>query len=252
MVHVPYARLPMADLGGGMNHQDRKLLHDTTANVHRSDRQSASPDTALGSTHHTDGRGGDQSAMEGAAEEDDDDDEEDSSAAKDYEQDDDETDVDVPALPYGYGKGGKGKGKRPSIRVEPVDDDESHGEGDETTSHGTENMLTSSKHPVNQLLMSNKKRTFSNLSSTSVLFGDDSTDRESLPRRKMTRRLSNVSNAAGIPMLTYQESDEAQVTYENAIESDDEDYSGVNLVPDGANGRELHPSRGAASYHSSQ
>jgi hypothetical protein len=202
----------MADLGG-MNHQDRKLMHDTTADIHRSDRRSASPDAALGSTHHTDGRGGEQSATEGAAEEDDD--------------EDDETDADVPALPYGYGKGGKGKGKRPSIRVEPVED-ESHGEEDET-SHGTENVLTSSKHPVNQLLMSSKKRTFSNLSSTSVLFGDDSTDQESFPRRKMARKLSN---AASMPLLTYQENDDAQVTYENAIESDDEDYSGVNLVPD--------------------
>jgi hypothetical protein len=212
MAHRSYAQLPTAD-NGGMNHQDRKPMHDTTANTHRSDRRSASPDAALGSTHHTDGRGGEQSATEGAAE---DDDEEDSSAAKDNELDDDETDADVPALPYGYGKGGKGKGKRPSIRVEPVDDDESHGEDDETTSHGTENLLMSSKHPVNQLLMSDKKRTFSNLSSTSVLFGDELTDQESFPRRKMARK----------------EEDEAQVNYENAIESDDEDYSGVNLVPD--------------------
>ena len=212
MAHPAYAPSLMTDLGG-MNHQDRKLMHNTTGNSHRNDRHSTSPDTVVGSIHHTEGRDGEQSATEGAAEDD----------------DDDETDADVPALPYGYGKGGKGKGKRPSIRVEPVDDEESHGEDDETTSHGTGNLLTSSKHPVNQLLMSNKKRTFSNLSSTSVLFGDDAIEQESFPRRKMARKLSN---AASMPLLTYQESGDAQVTYENAIESDDEDYSGVNLVPD--------------------
>ena len=77
--------------------------------------------------------------------------------------------------------------------------------------------------------MSNKKRTFSNLSSTSVLFGDDSTDQESFPRRKMARKLSN---ATSVPLLAYMENEESQSNYDNAIESDDEDYSGVNLVPD--------------------
>jgi hypothetical protein len=134
------------------------------------------------------------------------------------------TDADVPALPYSYARGGKGKGKRPAIRVEHADDDESHAEEDENISE-----LMPNKHPVNQLLMSNKKRTFSNLSSTSVLFGDDSTDQESFPRRKMARKLSNASS---IPLLTYKEDEEPQVSYENAIESDDEDYSGVMNIPD--------------------
>ncbi|KAF1836993.1 hypothetical protein BDW02DRAFT_577570 [Decorospora gaudefroyi] len=222
MAHLTYARTPMADLGGDHN-QDRKLMHDTTSSIHRSDRPFSSPETTTGSLHDTEGRGGEQSATEGAADEDDDEDDEDSNTAKDNEQYDDETEVHVPALSYGYGKGGKGKGKRPGIRVEPAEGNDSHGEDE------TEPLLLASKHPVNQLLMSNKKRTFSNLSSTSVLFGDDSTDQESFPRRKMARKLST---AATIPLLTYQESDEAQVTYENAIESDDEDYSGVNLVPD--------------------
>jgi hypothetical protein len=218
MAHLTHARSPTL---GGYNNQDRKLVHEATTNTHRSDQRSASPDTVGGSTPHTNGRGGDQSATEGAADEDD---EEDSSTAKDNEQDDDETDADVPALPYSYARGGKGKGKRPSIRVEPADDDESHAEDDDNVSE-----LMPNKHPVNQLLMSNKKRTFSNLSSTSVLFGDDSTDQESFPRRKMARKLSNASS---IPLLTYKEHEEPQVSYENAIESDDEDYSGVMNVPD--------------------
>jgi hypothetical protein len=202
-------------------------MHTSATAAHRSEQRCASPDAASGSAHQSNGRGDDQSATEGAADEDEDEDE-DSSTAKDNELDD-ETDADVPARPYGYSRGGKGKGKQPAIRVEPVNDDESHGEDDETASHATEPTLIPSKHPVNQLLMSNKKRTFSNLSSTSVLFGDDSTDQESFPRRKMARKLSN---AASVPLLTYTNGQEPQPNYDNAIESDDEDYSGVNLVPD--------------------
>jgi len=226
MAHLTHAQSSGSDLGGH-DHYDRNLIHNTTTSTRRSEQPPASPDTVSGSTHHNEGRGGDQSATEGAADEEDEDDE-DSSTIKDTELDD-ETDEDVPALPSGYGKGGKGKGKRPSIRVEPVADYDSHGEDDETISHGTEQLLIPSKHPVNQLLMSNKKRTFSNLSSTSVLFGDDSTDQESFPRRRVARKLSN---AASIPLLTYKEDEETPASYENAIESDDEDYSGVNLVPD--------------------
>lgn len=203
-------------------------MHNAATDVHRSHQRSTSPDTVSGSTHHSEGRGGDQSATEGAADDEDDEDDDDSSTAKDLELDD-ETDDDVPAHPYRFTRGGKGKGKQPAIRVEPVQDDESHGEDDETASHATEPALIPSKHPVNQLLMSNKKRTFSNLSSTSVLFGDDSTDQESFPRRKMARKLSN---AASVPLLTYTENEETQSNYDHAIESDDEDYSGVNLVPD--------------------
>lgn len=214
----------MVDLGGH-HRQDRTPLHTSATVARRSEQRSASPGAASGSTHHSNGRGDDQSATEGVADEDDD---EDSSTAKDNELDD-ETDADVPARPYGYRRGGKGKGKQPAIRVEPVDDDESHGEDDEIASHATGPALIPSKHPVNQLLMSNKKRTFSNLSSTSVLFGDDSTDQESFPRRKMARKLSN---AASVPLLTYTNGQEPQTNYDNAIESDDEDYSGVNLVPD--------------------
>jgi hypothetical protein len=122
----------------------------------------------------------------------------------------------------GRGKG-KGKGKGPAIRIEPVDDDETDKDDDEVSSHGTG--LLPSKQPINQLLMQNKKRTFSNLSSTSVLFGDETTDQDVFPRRKLARKISNMGPK---PLLTYQESD----AHEHAIDSDDEDYSGVNLIPD--------------------
>lgn len=215
----------MADLGN--NHQDRRLMHDTVASVRRSDQRSPSQDIAASSAHQTEGRGTEQSATETAANEDDD---EDSSTAQDDEQADEDDEPDVLAPSYGHGKGGKGKGKRPAIRVEPVEDDGSQDEDDETADQATG--LTTSKHPLNQLLMNNKKRTFSNLSSTSVLFGDDLTDQETFPRRKMARTLSNMATK---PLLTYKESeDETDVkNYENAIESDDdEDYSGVNLIPE--------------------
>lgn len=200
-------------------------MHDTTTNsVRRNDQRSPSQGKTLSGTHLTEGRGSEHSATEDAVNEDDD---EDSSTA----QDDEDEDPDVHAPSYGPGKGGKGKGKRPVIRVEPVEDNESHDEDDETTDLRTG--LKTSKHPVNQLLMSNKKRTFSNLSSTSVLFGDDSTDQETFPRRKVARKLSNMATK---PLLTYQEGEDDQHVkrYENAIESDDddEDYSGVNLVPE--------------------
>jgi hypothetical protein len=209
----------MSDLGGHKQ-QDRKLIHDTTSTtVRNSDNPPVSQNNAPGSKHHTEGRGGGQSATEETANEDED--EEDSSTAHDGELDDE--DEPAVAAPFrGFGKG-KGRGKRPAIRVEPVGD-ESYEEDDEITSLGMG--PSTSKHPVSQLLMNNKKRTFSNLSSTSVLFGDDSTDQE-FPRRKMARKLSNVVTK---PLLTYKENEED--LHENAIESDDEDYSALNLIPD--------------------
>ena len=194
-------------------------MHDTTTAAHFSDQRPASRDTAPGSNHQTAGRGDGQLTTEETANEDD---EEDSSTAQDGEPDD-EDEPDELAPSHGLGKG-KGRGKRPAIRVEPVDE-ESQEEDDEIASNGTG--LISSLHPVNQLLVNNKKRTFSNLSSTSVLFGDDSTDQE-FPRRKMARKLSN---AVTKPLLTYKETDDE--LHENAIESDDdEDYSALNLIPD--------------------
>ncbi|OAL49558.1 hypothetical protein IQ07DRAFT_600568 [Pyrenochaeta sp. DS3sAY3a] len=212
---------------GGHRHQDRQLMHEPTAGSRRSEQRPSTQDPASSSAHQTEGRGSDQSANEDTANEDD---EEDSSNSKDDDQEDETTEPEVPAPSYGFGKGGKGKGKRPSIRIEPVDDDESHNEDDETSIHRTGRTL--GKTPVNQLQTNIKKRTFSNLSSTSVLFGDDSTDQDSFPRRKMARKLSNMASK---PLLRYQASDnDTHVEhYENVIESDDdEDYSGVNLIPD--------------------
>jgi hypothetical protein len=207
----------MSELNGH-HHQDRKLMHDTSP-ARYSDQNPAARDSAPAGHDNTEGRGDGLAGAEDIANEDDD---EDSSTAQDGEQDDDDEEPEVLAPSKGLGKG-KGIGKRPVIRVEPVAE-ESHDEDDEIVSNGTG--LIPTKHPVSQLLTNNKKRTFSNLSSTSVLFGDDSTDQE-FPRRKLARRLSNVVTK---PLLTYQEEDEG--LDENAIESDDEDYSALNLIPD--------------------
>ena len=192
-------------------------MHDTTT-ARYSDQRPVSRDPAQGSNHNSEGRGDGQSGTEEAANEDD---EEDSSTAQDGEQDDEEDEAELLAPSQGLGKG-KGRGKRPAIRVEPVEE-ESQDEDDETASNGTG--LIPSKHPVSQLKNS-KKRTLSNLSSTSLLFKDDSTDQE-FPRRKKARKLSNVATK---PLLTYKE--EEDEFHENAIESDDEDYSALHLIPD--------------------
>lgn len=197
-------------------------MHDTTATPRHSEARPASQKSAPGSTHQTEGRGDGQSVTEETANEDD---EEDSSTAHDADQDDDDDEPEVAAPFQGHGKG-KGKGKRPAIRVEPVDNDSEEEEEDDDDVASLGVGPNSSKHPMSQLLMNNKKRTFSNLSSTSVLFGDDSTDQE-FPRRKMARKLSNVVTK---PLLTYEHDEES--VHENAIESDDEDYSGLNLIPD--------------------
>lgn len=214
MAHVANPRTVSGELGG-KHLQNHKLVPDATAQPRYSSQRTSSTETAPKSLHSTEGRGDGQEATEDASDED----EEDDSATL---QDDDETDDDIPVSYRGRGKG-KGMGKGPAIRIEPVDDDEIDKDDDETSSIGTR--LIPSKHPVNQLLMQNKKRTFSNLSSTSLLFGDDTTDQEVFPRRKMARKLSDMSSK---PALTYQESE----TNEHAIDSDDEDYSGVNLIPD--------------------
>jgi len=190
---------------GGSHHQDRRLIHDTTASSRRSDQRPASQDNTSGSVHLTGGRGSQQLDTEAGANEDDEDDEDadeeaDSSTAYDGEQPDDDTDADVPTRFCGYGKGGKGKGKRPAIRVEAIEDGKTI---KETEVLFPEPGLIPHKHPSNSL-KTNKKRTFSNLSSTSVLFGDDSTDQESFPRRKVARKLSNT---VAKPLLAYKETE---------------------------------------------
>jgi hypothetical protein len=217
MAHLTYSRSAMTDLGG-RQHQDHKLVHDTTNTTRYSESRPGPQANAPGNTHHIEGQGDGQSTTEETINGDDEGD----TTAQDDEQDDDDEEPEVAPPFHGNGKG-KGRGKRPAIRVEPVES-ESQEEDDEVTSLGAG--PHSSKHPASQLLMNNKKRTFSNLSSTSVLFGDDSTDQE-FPRRKLARKLSHVDTK---PLLTYKDNDED--LHDIAIESDDEDYSGLNLIPD--------------------
>lgn len=235
MAHFTYSRGRPASVGGS-HHQDRRLIHETSASSHHTNQRPVSQDNIPANVHLTGGRGSSQSDTEAGANEDDeeeaDDDEEeeeeaDSSTAYEGEQPDNNTDNNVPAQLFGYGKGGKGKGKRPAIRVESIEDAKAHKE-DAISVHGPG--LIPHKYPLSSL-KTNKKRTFSNLSSTSVLFGDDSTDQESFPRRKVVRKLSN---SGAKPLLAYNKTgkDSLVTQYENAIESDDEDYSGVNLVPE--------------------
>lgn len=218
MANLTQSRPAMADLGGKHFH-DRRLVHDAPVSIRNNEQRASTDDAATQSTKHTGARGGSSAANEETANEDD---EEDSSAG----QDEDEEDPEVLAPSRGFGKG-KGLGKRPVIRVEPAGGDESQDE-DEIASRETG--YKTSKHPVNQLLLGSKKRTYSNVSNNSVLFGDIDADQPSFPRRKMARTLSNIGNK---PLLTYKEDANKNLTgFENAIESDDEDYSGVNLISD--------------------
>lgn len=238
MANLAFPRAASADLGG-KHLQHHKLVYDTPNEAHNSDqRQSSSTDTAPRSANHNGGQGRGQSTSDEAVNEDD---EEDSSANQDDDQEDEEDDPDVLAPSHGLGKG---KGKRPAIRIEPAGGDSSpqdEQEEDETASRATG--LTLSTHPVNQLLTHptvDKKRTFSNVSNTSVLFGEHDVEERSFPRTKVPRKLSNNR---GRPLLAYKKDANGQnmTGYENAIESDDEDkpidvddedYSGVNLISD--------------------
>jgi hypothetical protein len=215
MAHSIQSRALMAELGGHHLHQHQPV-HETPAGIHRSEQRSASSDDAA---PNNTGHG--PATTEEASNEDDDED----SVAQDEEEDDEEDPETIGPL-HGRGKG-KGKGIRPSIHIEPADQDESPAE-EESVPRVTG--LTASKDPVGSLLMGNKKRTFSNLSNTSVLFGDDESDNHTFPRRKIARKLSNSGFK---PLLKYKENaNEDMNDIENAIETDDEDYSGVNLVPE--------------------
>ncbi|PVI06111.1 hypothetical protein DM02DRAFT_34673 [Periconia macrospinosa] len=221
MAHSSKSHAIMAELGG--NHRpDHKLAYDTPSKSHQSGKHCDASTSKT--THTTEGSGGDLASEEASNGDED----ADSSATQGDEQDDeDEEEPEVFAPSHGRGKGkGKGKGKRPAIRVEPVDDESEMEENDTVT---LETGLYPGKHPVKQLFTTNKKRTFSNVSNTSLLFGDDESEK-SFPRRKIARKLSNSSIKS---LLKYKENaNEAMENSENAIESDDEDYSGVNLVPD--------------------
>ncbi|KAF1959882.1 hypothetical protein CC80DRAFT_312311 [Byssothecium circinans] len=218
MAHSTHARAVMAELGG-KHLQDRVPSHHTHSNPRNGDQRASNP--AANTTQNADDAD-DGLASEEASNEDDD---EDSSGTRGDDQEDEEEE-EPEAIAPSHGRG-KGKGKRPAIRVEPVDDVDSEDEENDVVTYETG--LKPSKHPVNQLLMANKKRTFSNVSNTSVLFGDDEAE-SAFPRRKIARKLSNSSFK---PLLKYKENaNPDMIGTANAIESDDEDYSGVNLVPD--------------------
>jgi hypothetical protein len=239
MADLVHSRSAFAEMGGHHLH-DHKFDYDTSNGVRYSEQRPSPEATPQGSTNHDGGRGSGLAATEEAANEDDD---EDSSSNKEDEQEDDEDDPEVLAPSHGYGKG---KGKRPAIRFEPADDEaESQDDEDETASRGAG--LSSSMHPVSKLLNGNKKRTFSNVSNTSLLFGDEDAAQSTFPRPKVARTLSH---SGGTGLLAYKAtSGEDESGFENAIESsdedneagdaeqeadddDDEDYSGVNLIPD--------------------
>ncbi|OCK86227.1 hypothetical protein K432DRAFT_412750 [Lepidopterella palustris CBS 459.81] len=160
------------------------------------------------------------------------------------------TEQDVVAPSGGFGVG---RGKRPAIRVENIGGDELL-DDDEAPHRGTG--PESGKRLDSLAPLRNKKRTFSNVSTNSVLHGeidDLSDDQSAFPRRKIARRLSNSISKG---LLTYkksasavEETDSDTVdASENAIASsdeeteaeetskavdvDDEDYSGVNLITD--------------------
>jgi hypothetical protein len=204
----------MAELGGKHLQQDHKLVYDTPVASHNSDQRSgnvATPKTTKKTEGVSDGPNSDEGSNE--------DDDEDSSAVQGDDLEDEEDNQEASAPSRGLGKG---KGKRPAMRVEPASNYVSEEEDNDT-------MFSEIGLNTNQLLMSNKKRTFSNVSNTSLLFGDDEAE-GSFPRRKMARKLSNSSFK---PLLKYKENaNPGMYGSENAIESDDEDYSGVNLVPD--------------------
>ncbi|KAF2708196.1 hypothetical protein K504DRAFT_301073 [Pleomassaria siparia CBS 279.74] len=222
MPNLPYSHTTMANLGGGKHSQHHKLVYETPKRSHKSHRRQTS------------------STSEEAGNEDDD--EEDSSTQEGDQEDDEDHEPDVLAPSHGLGKG---KGKRPGIRIEPAGEDEflqdRQEEHDEEETASRETGPTYSTHMGDQLLTPrNKKRTFSNLSNHSVLFGEQDDEELSFPRTKVPRKLSING---GRPLLAYKKDANGQnlLEYENAIESDDEeksidvddeDYSGVNLISD--------------------
>lgn len=233
MAAIAQRRTSTTELGG--RNDSHKLLPDTyqntnTARRHSEQRPSADGVAGERTMGETGAPGSNQSSSNTATEAND----EDGTAGPTDDHEDDDEEAEVPAPSRGYGKG---KGKRPSIRFEATGDDESASDDDETTSR--EAGLTSSKHPVAQLRNHNKKRTYSNLSNSSLLFGEES----AFPRPKALRTLSHTVETG---LLTYHGANaDGSRGDDNAIESsddegdnlattedDDEDYSALNQILD--------------------
>ncbi|KAF1999673.1 hypothetical protein P154DRAFT_546207 [Amniculicola lignicola CBS 123094] len=221
MANMMHPRSAVADLGG-KHLNNHKLVPDAPIGVSKSDQRA--PGEASPKAAKQDGApGGGQSASGETTGEDDD---EDSSASKEDNPDDEDDDADVVAPSRGFGKGkGKATGMRPTIHIEHVGDDDVHDDNNET-SHETG--LASEK--LDTTILQTKKRTYSNLSSTSLLFGDDDADRTTFPRKKIARNLTNLGDH---PLLTYTEAgDNAIEDSDEGDDNEDEDYSGVNLISD--------------------
>ncbi|KAF2199855.1 hypothetical protein GQ43DRAFT_100303 [Delitschia confertaspora ATCC 74209] len=233
---------------GGKHYQDYKMGFDLSSSTQNNDRGAVVVDENLPKdSPYRGGRGSEPSASE-EEEEEEEEDEPDSSG----EKEDDETDAEIMAPSRGVGLG---KGKRPAIHIHKAEDDESEEDTQQAPARGTGKNI--SKHPVGQLLMRNKKRTYSNVSNSSVLFGDAghlNPEQGGFPRRKLARKLSSNSDNG---LLAYQKdtNNESPDAPENALEDsddeqeaktndididiDDEDYSGVNLISEESDVEEI-------------
>lgn len=219
MAHLSNTRTPVADMGG--KHLLDPGMRSGEPRATSSEKDSPKINNGAG------GCGSGQSASDEIGNGDDD---EDSNGDKEDNEDEDDPAAIAPSR-----GGGLGKGKRPVIRVEHAGGDESQEDVEETSSRGAG---LDGNAAVDGSLMRNKKRTFSNVSNNSVLFGEDE---KTFPRLKLPRTLSNNS---GKGLLIYQKGEPTEEQADlsmpwdmfdynpNPIDVDDEDYSGVNLISD--------------------
>ncbi|KAF2500627.1 hypothetical protein BU16DRAFT_602641 [Lophium mytilinum] len=217
MAHSHIHRSAPVDIGGHLMHEHGPS-YDAMNDSPKRDQRTPAPSSVAQKTN------GAHEGTQSSEDQENDGEEPDSSADQDVDDDAEEPDVMAPS--YGMGKG---KGKRPAICVEPVVDEDDDDE--EVPLRGTG--PAGGKSLFIPVQGREKKRTFSNVSTSSVLF--DSEEMSGFPRRKMPRRLSNSSTRG---LLTYKEpsaidsgDEEAQAGAEEPG-FDDEDYSGVLEVSD--------------------
>ncbi|KAF2747978.1 hypothetical protein M011DRAFT_457906 [Sporormia fimetaria CBS 119925] len=230
MAGIVESRKSTADLGG--NHlQDHRLLYDSPNVVRYHDQRRRSSAAAPGKAN-TSQSGSNESAPSSSGDNTNGDEEEDDNGAQ---ADEKEKGEDEPAVFAPSQASGKGKGKRPAIRIEPTHDDDSSRDDEASPLETGSNSLNT----LPDLLPNGyKERTYSTVSNTSLLFGEDANDTRTFPRPRIPRILSH-SNGTGL--LTYQPTDDHSF-FEEAIESfdednksldvDDEDYSGLAQISD--------------------
>ena len=234
-------RSALAELGGntalehGFFYGPMNGIQKTSHNIRVADDVQQKP------TNGSNQSSGESSTEEQAGEADEED-----SADQDEDDDEDDEDPEIVAPSGGFGVGG---GKCPAIRVEHLGEDKL--QENEASHRGTG--PESGKQLGIYIQLRNKKRTFSNVSTNSVLFGDADDLGETqgaFPRRKIARRLSNNSSKG---LLTYKKSshkadldveasdasenviassDEETVETSKDIDVDDDDYRGVDLISD--------------------